>query len=34
MAPQLTKADLVEHLAAGCKPRDQWRCDDKISIAG
>lgn len=22
----LTKEDLVEHLASGCKPKEKWRC--------
>lgn len=31
---RLTKDDLVAYLASGCKPRDQWRCDDAGGVVG
>ena len=26
VAPPLTKKDLVDYLASGCKPKENWRC--------
>ena len=32
MTERLTKSDLVQYLASGCKPRSQWRCAARAAL--